>query len=385
MLLLLLFHTTVLLRVLAQRNLTQFGTTRQSSSFTNGLGKPEYAIYPPISNSFYLSTCSYTYLTDFTASAWWMFQFSFGPVYITNITIYYREGFASRMDGFKLYVTNTSTIPPDGYLCYEDTDPGLPNITQTIPCNQLGQYVIYYDNTGSVEGKVVYGPMVELCYIAINDNMAFDSLVAQTPSGSQPANLANDGDKRSCSKTKGFPLIFQVDIKRESIVQGLYITFGEKKEGTHTLYASNTNNAWKSGIILYQGNTLPSEINFNAVFRYLTYVPPVKGTFSELEICEIGIIGCPPSYYGLLCNQSCPGNCDGPCNLKTGNCIFGCLNGWTGDKCEQECPNCHFGRNCSQVCEKCISRRCYPVNGLCHITTACSPGYLYGEYCNKRT
>lgn len=56
--------------------------------------------------------------------------------------------------------------------------------------------------------------------------MTSDSLVTQTPSGSQPASLANDGDKRSCSITKGFPLVFQVDIKRESIVQGVYITVG---------------------------------------------------------------------------------------------------------------------------------------------------------------
>ena len=68
------------------------------------------------------------------------------------------------MDGFKLYVTNTSTIPPDGYLCYEDPDPGLPNVTQTIPCNQLGQYVIYYDTKNDSS----YGPIIELCYVAIN-------------------------------------------------------------------------------------------------------------------------------------------------------------------------------------------------------------------------
>lgn len=72
-------------------NLTQFGTARQSSSFSNGLGKPEYAIYPPITNNFSLSTCSHAYLTDSTESAWWMFQFSVGPMYITDITIYFRK------------------------------------------------------------------------------------------------------------------------------------------------------------------------------------------------------------------------------------------------------------------------------------------------------
>lgn len=48
--------------------------------------------------------------------------------------------------------------------------------------------------------------------------------------------------------------------------------------------------------------------------------------------------GCPPSHYGLFCNQSCPENCNGPCDLDTGKCIFGCLNGWHGDKCEQGIP-----------------------------------------------
>lgn len=73
-----------------------------------------------------------------------------------------------RMDGYKIYVTNTSTIPPQGYLCYEDPEPGLPNITQTIPCNQLGKYAIYYDTKGSDEGNSVPGPIVELCYVEIN-------------------------------------------------------------------------------------------------------------------------------------------------------------------------------------------------------------------------
>lgn len=77
------------------------------------------------------------------------------------------------MDGFALYVTNTTTIPPVGYLCYEDPDTGLPNITQTIQRSVLGKYVIYYDNKGSRDGSSVSGPIVELCYIAINGAYSF--------------------------------------------------------------------------------------------------------------------------------------------------------------------------------------------------------------------
>ncbi|XP_052071237.1 multiple epidermal growth factor-like domains protein 10 isoform X2 [Mytilus californianus] len=492
--LLLISIATVLLSVSAQHNLTPFGKASQSSQYF--YGRPVNAINPPISNTFDNDYCSHTNLEK--TAAWWMFQISFGTAYITDITIYYRENFARRMDGFKLYVTNTSTIPPAGYLCYEDPDPGLPNITQTIPCNQLGQYVIYFDNKGSQENETRYdGPVVELCYVAINGcpksfwgnkcdkgcsencvgrhcqprngscvigcntkhclndicdkqtavctdgckerrtgnycskyNIASEGLVSQTPSGSQPANLANDGYKISCSKTKGITVIFQVDLQKESIVTGVHITFGESttREGIHTIYASNTSTSWKSGTILYKETSLPSEINLHAVFRYLTYESSVESFFSELEVCEIGIVGCPPSYYGPVCNQSCSKTCNGPCDLDTGKCIFGCLNGWRGDKCEQackagtygkdclatcstnclnqqcygvtgecfegcndgwqgfdcsqRCPTGQFGKNCSMLCKGCVSGMCDPSNGLCNITTACNPGYINGKYCD---
>ncbi|CAC5417485.1 unnamed protein product [Mytilus coruscus] len=182
----------------------------------------------------------------------------------------------------------------------------------------------------------------------------------------------------------------------------LFVLFSESttREGNHTFYASNTSTSWQFGTILYKETSLPTEIHFNAVFRYLTYVPPVKKAISELEVCEIGIVGCPPSHYGPLCNQSCPGNCRGPCDLTTGQCIFGCSSGWSGDNCKQDlycrsnkteydidssyekCPRGQFGRNCSEFCEGCISRTCDPNNGLCDKKTACNPGYVYGKYCN---
>ncbi|VDH96050.1 Hypothetical predicted protein [Mytilus galloprovincialis] len=397
MILLLLSHTAVLLRVSAQHNLTPFGTATQISTYSGGI--PQNAIKPPVSNAFSFDICTHTGIVSRTP-AWWMFQFSFGTAYITDITIYYREQYAYRMDGFKLYVTNTSTIPPEGYLCYEDPDPGLPNIIQTIPCNQLGRYVIYYDT----KEDSTYGPIIELCYVAINGcrkgfwgsncekmcseycierhcypgngsciygcntdnclndscnkftgictdgcmerrtgdfcnkyNLAYDSSVLINPNSRYPGSLANDGSKISCSKTKGPTVTFQVDLKEESIVTGVYILFGEHntKVGSHTLYASNTSNSWKTGTILFEDQFLPTRINVSAVFRYLTYVPPSQGTSAELEVCEIGILGCPPSHYGPVCNKLCPDNCNGPCDLETGNCIFGCLNGWIGNKCEQ--------------------------------------------------
>ncbi|VDI18885.1 Hypothetical predicted protein [Mytilus galloprovincialis] len=215
-------------------------------------------------------------------------------------------------------------------------------------------------------------------------NLAYDSSVLINPNSSYPGSLANDGSKTSCSKTNGPTVTFQVDLKEESIVTGLHILFGEltTKVGSHTLYASNTSNNFKTGTMVYEGQFLPTRINVRAVFRYLTYVPPVHGKSSVLEVCEIGIIGCPPSRYGPVCNKLCPGNCNGPCDLATGSCAFGCLNRWTGDKCEQECSFGQFGKNCSEFCHGCISQMCDHVNGICDNSTACKPGYVYDKYCN---
>lgn len=72
-------------------NLTPFGKATQSTSY--GRGYAINAVNPPISNEFKTprSTwlCSHTNLTD--NKAWWMFAFSFGTAYITDITIYYRK------------------------------------------------------------------------------------------------------------------------------------------------------------------------------------------------------------------------------------------------------------------------------------------------------
>ncbi|XP_052080303.1 uncharacterized protein LOC127718350 isoform X1 [Mytilus californianus] len=175
MLSMLLIHTTVMLAVTAQResfkaedNLTPFGIATQGP-ISGVNGKPENAIQPPIGNKYNLSICTQSWSTHSEIPAWWRFDFFFDTAYITDIAIYYRENYASRMNGFRLYVTNTSTISTEGYLCYADPFPApYPNITQTITCNQLGRYIIYYDNEGSKEETIVKGGIVELCYVAIN-------------------------------------------------------------------------------------------------------------------------------------------------------------------------------------------------------------------------
>ncbi|VDI25636.1 Hypothetical predicted protein, partial [Mytilus galloprovincialis] len=395
-----------------KENLTPFGFATQSSSLTNMTndtvdGKPDNAINPPISNQFSLDNCSSTgRALNGTNEAWWMFKYSLGTAYITDITIYYRENYAIRMSGFKLYVTNTSTIPPDGYLCYEDhySHGGpYPNITQTIPCNQLGKYVIYYDRFGSEEGFLIYEPIVELCYVAIdgcqnhfwgrnceigcvvncieqhcfpdngscilgcndenclnsicdNDtavctegckirrtgrfcnkyNLAFDSSILFNSIGTENVSLAIDGNLSSCVTTRGSEIWVQLDLKEVTIVTEIYLTLtvNTTQKVNHTIYATNYSTIWETEAILYRNESLPTMIKVDVICRYIIYASTILDHFSDLEVCEIEIVGCPPTNYGPLCSQMCPVNCKGPCELETGNCTFGCVKGWIGNKCE---------------------------------------------------
>lgn len=77
----------VLLIVLTE-NIARFGMATQSSTYN--IGGAQNAIDPPISNEWSIYKCTHTVLGN--KPAWWMFTFSKESVYITAITIYYREG-----------------------------------------------------------------------------------------------------------------------------------------------------------------------------------------------------------------------------------------------------------------------------------------------------
>ncbi|XP_071132277.1 uncharacterized protein [Mytilus edulis] len=324
----LIIQTFVMLTVTAQHNLTPTGTSTQSSSYRSGY-KPQYAINPPMSNRFSRHICSHTYPPGWgTTPAWWMFELSFESAYITDIIIYYRKDFAYRMDGYKLYVTNTATIPPDGYLCYEDPDPGYPNITQTIPCNHLGKYVIYYDTKGSY-GVDKQGPIVELCYVAINGcQQTFWGVNCETP-------CAEHCVERHCYPGNG------------SCVLGCI------------------------------GNCLNGNCYTDSAICIDGCKTGWTGTHCNKSCSTVG-------RYGKNCFEECSENClNPPCNHVTGECIGGCNNGWLGFNCTQKCPNGQFGILCSKFCNGCISNMCDHVDGLCENTTVCNPGYVYEKYCKQ--
>lgn len=76
------------LLIVLTENIARFGVATQSS--TEYIGDAQNAIDPPISNEWSFDKCTHT--VYFNKPAWWMFTFSDESVYITAITIYYREG-----------------------------------------------------------------------------------------------------------------------------------------------------------------------------------------------------------------------------------------------------------------------------------------------------
>lgn len=63
------------------------------------------------------------------------------------------------------------------------------------------------------------------------------------------------------------------------------------RKGNHNIYASNASDIWENGTVLYIGDSLPTVINVSAVFRYLFYVSSIQELFSNIGVCEIGIVG----------------------------------------------------------------------------------------------
>ncbi|XP_076109308.1 uncharacterized protein LOC143077878 [Mytilus galloprovincialis] len=247
-------------------------------------------------------------------------------------------------------------------------------------------------------------------------------------------NVLTDGNTTSCISIVTTSSDSYVQIGNESliVITGMYLFFGDNTTiaGNHKVYCSNTTDSWADGNVLYNAEYVNEDIDVFAVCKYVIYIPPILNGNSKIDICEIEIGGCPYGKYGDRCESTCPDHCIGSCDLKTGNCVFGCSSGWIGEKCDracdegkfgsqclrdcssnclsspcghvtgqcksgcmkgweglnctEECSNGNFGLNCSDTCHGCIDNECNHISGVCKINSFCKPGYKYGTYCNEK-
>ncbi|CAC5360071.1 unnamed protein product [Mytilus coruscus] len=221
----------VVFQNLGPENLTPFGNASQNSNNNPGNGNPEYAFKPPISNEYSLGYCSHSKEKIDTLE----------------------------MSGFKVYVTNTSTFPPIGYLCYEEPSPGIPNITQTI------LYVTLPFMVGC-----------EKNFWGSNCNISC---------------------AESCIEKNCFP---------------------------------------GNGSCIWEGCSDKNCLNSKCDH----YTSVCTEGCKERRAGNFCNKCCPPTHFGPFCSKLCPMHCSGPCDLETGNCIFGCVNRWLGDKCDLD-PSCY--------------------------------------------
>ncbi|KAI8512242.1 Endothelial cell-specific molecule 1 [Branchiostoma belcheri] len=133
-----------------------------------------------------------------------------------------------------------------------------------------------------------------------------------------------------------------------------------------------------------RGNTL----NSTFVLNVTNCAPDKKGAGCD-EVCDClhgascdrwaGCV-CPPGWTGTRCQTECPHgtygkdclrNCScqngANCNSSDGRC--GCTDGWYGKNCSKPCLNGRFGWRCQQKCACNNSATCSNVDGSCACVT----------------
>ncbi|KAK3765306.1 hypothetical protein RRG08_027312 [Elysia crispata] len=100
-------------------------------------------------------------------------------------------------------------------------------------------------------------------------------------------------------------------------------------------------------------------------------------------ICEM-FPDCFTNTFGADCSEICSANCGGPsnaCDNFSGFCLYGCDDGYQGERCEAECAHNTFGANCSEICSPNCggpNNACDNFSGFC--IDGCDDGYQ-GERC----
>ncbi|CAC5421816.1 Tyrosine-protein phosphatase non-receptor type 5,Receptor-type tyrosine-protein phosphatase R,Receptor-type tyrosine-protein phosphatase S,Receptor-type tyrosine-protein phosphatase eta,Tyrosine-protein phosphatase non-receptor type 7,Receptor-type tyrosine-protein phosphatase N2,Tyrosine-protein phosphatase non-receptor type 12,Receptor-type tyrosine-protein phosphatase delta [Mytilus coruscus] len=477
--------------VTAQINLALEGRVSQHTTLTvNEVSySADKAIKGPASTN-WDNGCSSTATGQRTA--WWGIILP-KLAFISDIKIWYRSGKGSTMDGFRLYFTNDSDVDGDKVLCYKESERDVPGVTQEITCNILARRFYFFnrrhDTTALVElcyieiygcwrgfwgadctqscpvecvnhdcypgnGSCVWGCDLNRCFHGTCDNdsgvctrgckngragrycnhynLAINGIAKQNPTDqSFPARRSIDGDILTCISLVSTDSYLQVDTGFLSVVTFVYISLHNLKSyvGNFTLRCSNTTDYLTDGKVIHTGEHINKNIQVFGICKYIIYIPSILDGISRIDLCEIEIVGCPFGKYGDDCELSCSKNCAGPCDLVTGNCMFGCFDGWIGVHCKQGCDlgfygsqclrncstrclskpcnhvtgECHggcqkgwtgfncttecesgkFGWNCLETCDGCKANACDHINGICSDTSGCKPGFLFGIYCNK--
>ncbi|XP_061192888.1 multiple epidermal growth factor-like domains protein 10 [Saccostrea echinata] len=164
-----------------------------------------------------------------------------------------------------------------------------------------------------------------------------------------------------------------------------------------SIYISNTTNK-DEGILCFKDTNytraiIPENVTIECVKhgQYVIYYnerrpgvtyPDGYSMYAFNELCEVEVYGCPSSgFYGNNCYLPCPLNCqEGYCNIVSGSCM-GCITGFKGPRCEEQCDNNRYGFECNLTCGNCSNgEQCNHVKGSC--PNGCDVG-AQGDTCDE--
>ncbi|XP_069126470.1 receptor-type tyrosine-protein phosphatase epsilon-like isoform X2 [Argopecten irradians] len=307
-------------------------------------------------------------------TAWWRVDLG-EPMTINSITIYYRAGYGARLAGYHLYVSNTTDIPPDHVLCYEDKSSTNASVQLIIThqCPYVGRYVTVYNYRNNPKRYSWYDDyaVLELCEVQV-----WGCQVGRYGDGNCQSECSIDCYGGNCNATTGdcfycVPKRYGArcgnDCSPNCVNQLCYSADGNCHDCVPKKYGAQCEHNCSLNCL--------NQLCERTVGKCQECIPTKYGDRCDTD-CSINCMNklcvrgsgdcydCIAGKHGIKCNHNCPGNCkDMRCEQNTGACL-GCENGYFGTNCSLECID---------GCSKCIQH-----SGEC---TECQSG-LYGGICN---
>ncbi|XP_033738726.1 cell death abnormality protein 1-like isoform X2 [Pecten maximus] len=257
-----------------------------------------------------------------------------------------------RLNGMKITVSKEKEDTMSD-VCYEDTDPELPNLIQNLTCELVGRYVrIEIERTNQSRHSTTYSKksVVELCEVEVTGCMS--GMYGPNCELPCPKQCNDDMCFSNATCAVGCEAGYQGSFCNETCQDGY---FGKNCQ-------------------LECGNCLDN-----------TTCSHVKGMCPAG--CQTGWISetckapCSAGFYGDNCTETCGGCMNGTaCNHTNGVCHDGCISGFKQTPtCREECENFTFGMNCSSTCGTCWNGTiCEKATGAC--PQGCDPGWQ-APYC----
>ncbi|XP_069128362.1 protein eyes shut homolog [Argopecten irradians] len=295
--------------------------------------------------------CTFT-AGNWPTTAWWRVDME-ELMTINRITITYTSTGErrDRLAGYHLYVSNTTSTPQDGTLCYVDTSSTIDEVQLVVThqCPFVGRYVTVYNYRTEPWRQTWYYEfaILELCEVQVwgcpSGKFAEDCATScpsvcyggncNSPTGAcfycftgtygDFCNLTCPGNCKDnvCEKDTG------------TCADCIPTTYGIRCEldcSTNCLdrLCDKDNGYCYDCIPMKYGPRCEQKCSTNCL-----------NSLCDKDNGDCS--ACVPGKHGVICELNCPSNCmDGLCGKDTGHCL-GCIPGTYGDTCEQQCPlNC---------------------------------------------